>query len=487
MPNFLSRSMLYFLFCLICISFVSYTLGEVSFHPLNASNGVPIKDILLLFPCWSAFLEPIAAPIHIFATLPDIRTGMFSIILWGFIYSFIDGFYFLWKQDTVKSVFLRWGKLVFIGILYLIFMLLIPLPNWTLIKTDKNLIITDLHSHSLLSHDGVISLADNLSIHRQRGFDLVALTNHPNTFKARVTYQKETKYSSEAISGMEIPVYYGGHFYLSVFGINHNIKLPNGLAWYQGNKRPLPPQSLPDHLWSVKKLICVIHQHGGVVAVVALHLDAKEVQDLAHAGVDAFEIVNFGHHPLSEDVRQAMLQAQKKYNIALIASNDWHGWTGILNTWTVMQPDPSLRHQSLKNQVLDTIKHHGNHVIPVTAYPIHSMSNTDILFAPFIAFYQYAKTISLAQLLSLWAYFFLFLILSKYWRWQHMSLAQATQHSLFIGMSSAILWHGINLYQTWALSLIHPPLAHQVSLYAMALGVFTLLLEAYRIKRQVFN
>ncbi|MDQ6974132.1 MAG: hypothetical protein Q9M10_04555, partial [Mariprofundaceae bacterium] len=128
---------------------------------------------------------------------------------------------------------------------------------------------------------------------------------------------------------------------------------------------------------------------------------------------------------------------------------------------------------------------HGQDVLPLTAYPIHNMSTVDIVFAPFIAFYHYAKTISLAQLLSLWAYFFLFLMLSKYWRWQRMTLAQAIQHTLLIGMGSAILWHGISLYQAWTISLIHPPLAHQVSLYAMALGALSLLLESYRIKRQV--
>lgn len=478
--------LLFFIF-ISCISIIYLTVATTPFHPINATNNQAIENIYLSLSWWRALIEPMTAPLHILATLPDIRMGTLSIALWSLLIAIIYMLQHFKQNHNIQETISMWGTLLYAAILYSTFFLLVPLPNWTLIKTDKNLIITDLHSHSLLSHDGVISFADNLSIHHQRGFDLVALTNHPNTFKARITYQQETNDLSEAISGMEIPVYYGGHFYLSVFGINHQIKLPDGLAWSQGHKKPLPPQSLPDHLWSVKKLIRVIHQHGGVLAVVALNLDVKEVQGLARAGVDAFEIVNFGHHPLSDDVRQAMLQAQKKYNIALIASNDWHGWTGILNTWTVIQPDPSLHNQSLRNQVIDTMRHHGNQVIPVTAYPIHTMSNTEILFAPFIAFYQYAKTISLAQLLSLWAYFFLFLILSKYWRWKNISLAQATQHSLLIGMASAILWHGISLYQVWALSLIHPPLAYQVSLYAMVLGALTLLLEAYRIKRQVFK
>ncbi|MDQ6953012.1 MAG: hypothetical protein Q9M15_05735 [Mariprofundaceae bacterium] len=463
------------------------TVATTPFHPINAINNQAIENIYLSLSWWRALIEPMTAPLHILATLPDIRMGTLSIALWSLLIAIIYMLQHFKQNHNIQETISMWGTLLYAALLYSTFFLLVPLPNWMLIKTDKNLIITDLHSHSLLSHDGVVTLKDNLSIHQQRGFDLVALTNHPNTFKARITYQQKTNDLSEAISGMEIPVYYGGHFYLSVFGINHQIKLPDGLAWSQGHKKPLSPKNLPDHLWSVKKLIRVIHQHGGVLAVVALHLDVKEVQGLARAGVDAFEIVNFGHHPLSDDVRQAMLQAQKDYGVALIASNDWHGWTGILNTWTIIQVDPALHNQSLKKQVIDTIKQHGNQVIPVTVYPMHTMSNTEILFAPFIAFYQYAKTISLPQLLSLWAYFFLFLILSKYWKYQRMTLAQTTQHSLLIGMSTAILWHGISLYQAWTLSLIHPPLAYQVSLYAMALGAFSLLLESYRIKRQVFK
>jgi len=434
---------------------------------------------ILIFSAWNALLEPIALPLHILATLPDIRMGVVAILAWFFAILLI----YTWVHTDNWKLRLNFcGRGILYLVLYLMFALLIPLPNWALEKTNSHHITTDLHSHSLLSHDGIVTLEDNLSIHHERGYDLVALTNHPNSYQTTIEYQAAQANIPEAILGLEIPVYYGGHFYLSALGFDSTTPLPNGLIWYQGNKQPLPPKSLPSYLWSVKKLMQVIHEHGGAIAVVALHLDAKEVRDLTQAGVDAFEIVNFGHHPLPEDVRQAMLEAQKEHGVALIASNDWHGWTGILNTWTLIHPNPDLYDQSLKIQVIDALRHHGKDIVPLTAYSMHPMSHVEIVFAPFIAIYQYAKTISTPQILALWAYFFLFLLLSKYWRCKSISLMQATQHLLIIGMSSAILWHGLELYQAWNISLIHPPLAYKMSLYAIGLGVFTLLLESYHIK-----
>ncbi|MDQ6994635.1 MAG: hypothetical protein Q9M18_03470, partial [Mariprofundaceae bacterium] len=371
--------MSYFLYGLLSISFIHYIGGESIIHPLNASNDLAVKDITLQFSWWGSVLEPLSAPIHILATFPDIRIGMLSFFVWGLICLCVYLLYFFWKHHNIKEYLWISAKIIGGSLFYFIFILLVPLPNWILEKPNSTYIVSDLHSHTLLSHDGVVTLSDNLNIHQQRGYDIVALTNHASLQQNIFAYPKKNTLS--IINGLEIPVYYGGHFYLSVLGMEKGTPLPNGLAWYEGNKTPLPPASLPDHLWSVKKLIRVIHKHGGVVAVVALYLDVKEVQNLAQIGVDAFEIVNFGHHSLHQDVRQAMLQAQKERGIALIASNDWHGWTGVLNTWTLIQADPLLKDESLEVQVMDALKHHGQKVIPLTAYPIHNMTIQEMIFA----------------------------------------------------------------------------------------------------------
>ncbi|MDQ6994769.1 MAG: hypothetical protein Q9M18_04155, partial [Mariprofundaceae bacterium] len=376
-PNWLKLFALF----LFSLTFIDIFWGKAFFHPLDARTGSAYEGVHLSLSWWLSWLEPLTAPLHIISTLPDIREGMVAILLWFFLGIFIHAFYNIKKQYGIKKTVITSSKILAWFIYLLIFYLLIPLPNPSLNKEKKSLIIADLHSHNLLSHDGVVTLKDNLSIHQQRGYNLVALTNHANLEKAVIDYQAAYANSPEAVPGMEIPVYYGGHFYLSVLGMEKGTPLPNGLAWYEGNKTPLPPASLPDHLWSVKKLIRVIHKHGGVVAVVALHLDIKEVQNLAQVGVDAFEIVNFGHHSLHQDVRQAMLQAQKERGIALIASNDWHGWTGVLNTWTLIQADPLLKDESLEVQVMDALKHHGQKVIPLTAYPIHNMTIQEMIFA----------------------------------------------------------------------------------------------------------
>ena len=391
------------------------------------------------------------------------------------------------KKHSVQTMFVSLLKWFALFILYFSFVLLVPLPNWSLEKDRADLIVADLHSHSLLSHDGVVTLQDNLRMHGQRGYNLVALTNHASVTNGVIAYQAAYGVMPEAVPGMEIPVYYGGHFYLSVVGMHADMHLPDGLVWYQGEvKPPMAAEALPEHCWTVKKLIQCVHEHGGAIAVVALHLDAEEVRGLAGAGVDAFEIVNFGHHSLPEDVRQVMLQVEKEQGIALIASNDWHGWTGMLNTWTLIQNDDI--HDSLETRVLNVLRqHHGDAVIPVTAYPIHEMSVMEMIGAPFMAVFQYAKTLSKAQLTAWWGYFFIFMLLAKHWRWQKVSLSMATQHLLLLGMSTALLWHGISLYQAWLISEIRPPLAWQVSLYSMVVASFVLFLEGYRLRWLMFK
>ncbi|MDQ6974923.1 MAG: hypothetical protein Q9M10_08555, partial [Mariprofundaceae bacterium] len=88
---------------------------------------------------------------HILATLPDIRMGTLSIALWSLLIAMVYMLHHLHQHHRIKATIRMAGVLLYAALLYSTFLLLIPLPNWTLITTDKHLITTDLHSHSLLS------------------------------------------------------------------------------------------------------------------------------------------------------------------------------------------------------------------------------------------------------------------------------------------------------------------------------------------------
>lgn len=455
-----------------------------TFHPLDARTNMPIDSIDLSFPLWGSLLEPLAAPVHILAALPDIRVGMISMVVWLVVFFIAYSTYVFYKDKSIKISFYAFFNLLLLSITYLIFIALIPLPSWTLDKKNEAMIVTELHSHTLLSHDGVANLSDNLSIHKQRGYDLVAVTNHPRVLKTTLMDSKLGNRIVKAVPGKEIPVYYGGKFYLNVFGIDTSMLLPYGLYYTANNTLPPPPRPMDSVLWSVKKLIHKVHEHGGIITVVALHLNIQQVKGLIQAGVDAFEIVNIGQHPLPKDIRQVLLQAQKEKGIVLISCNDWHGWTGVMNAWTVIQEDSidTMRHETLDTRALNVLrKHQWQSVIPVIAYPIYKMTPLDIIFAPFVAVFEYIKTLSLQQLCAWGGYFILFLLLSKYWQWQRMSLAESIRHVLLIGMSVSILWHSILLFNDCLLFKIQHQLAYKISLYGMFFSGIVIIVEGIRL------
>jgi len=149
--------------------------------------------------------------------------------------------------------------------------------------------------------------------------------------------------------------------------------------------------------------INTVHQHHGIVLTVGLNLKPSDVYALAEAGVDGFEYVNYGHKPLPAPVREAMRHVQKTKGIALVASNDWHGWTGALNAWTTILTSQSGSGKLPADVVMNALRqHNAKYIIPTVSHPVHLMSVVETITAPFTSVYLYAQALSKWQLLSWW-------------------------------------------------------------------------------------
>ncbi len=56
------------------------------------------------------------------------------------------------------------------------------IPGWRLVVDNPDLIVADLHSHTIKSFDGLMSTKTNLEWHASCGYDVVGLTEHDQLF-----------------------------------------------------------------------------------------------------------------------------------------------------------------------------------------------------------------------------------------------------------------------------------------------------------------
>ena len=160
---------------------------------------------------------------------------------------------------------------------------------------------------------------------------------------------------------------------------------------------------------------------GGAVIVVTLkRLGTGDIARLADDGVDGFEIANSGHPDLPPYLRQAVLDTCRSRGLVLVASTDWHGWTGMAKTWTVMRaPGASALSpsQRAKLVVRKLREHDSADIIPVVAGYIGEPSPVRAIFSPIAESVRYAMGLSTARVISwwiwVWAVFVLWVLLHR--------------------------------------------------------------------------
>lgn len=488
---------------LLLITLISMLFGSGGFAPLDPRTGQPVSGIHLEFPLWAALFEPLTALAHIFQTQPDYRIGLISISAWIVVLAalasgVLAGRRLLRTRDKVLYGCRNSLIVLLLLVLYVATPLTSHFPNWAIQKDVPSLLVTDLHSHSMLSHDGVVAARQNLMLHQKQGFDVVAFTDYVNPHGPFEAYRDGDPSLPEAMPGIELATYYGGHFYVTVMGVDPDTPLPNGLAWMAGTQAPMPPKVLPPYVWTVRKLVGTVHEHHGVVMVVGMKLDSpRDVYGLADAGVDGFEYVNYGHWPLSDAVRHAMLDVQRKKGVLLVASNDWHGWSGSLNASTLVtgRTERQLL-EPYADVLLEALRHHdSSHIVPAVAYPVHVMGWLEGVAAPFNAVFLYARTISPGQLVAWWFWALVFTLICRRWEtdrasdWRD-SLQQVSleRRSLLWLLLAAGIWNvssGMSLMYDWFMSSSQEMFCLKISCYTLFTGLSVLFLDVWLYNRWV--
>ncbi len=353
--------------------------------PFDARDYHPATGVELSFPVAGALIEPLLAPAMALAGEPDVRITCLSTFLWiifvaAGISFYRQGFCKSRSRCSVRLFHALLAAAIATGIFlsYLCFALLMPLPGWKLSVTDPDLIVADLQTHTVYSHDGLVAPARSLVLHRAAGFDVVVFTEH-NGPAALVSTAHS--YSDEtfpyAIVGTEVREP-GRAFVLSI-------------GW-------LPEQDR----WTEQWLQNLDKQP---VIALAWKLSVADVRRLVAAGLSGFEIANAGHPNIPLEVRNAILDEAEKRNLVLVASSDWHGWSGFWRTWTTVRvPNAAQLTRAEQAQAVVTAlqQRRGQDIQPVVAGYLGSPSLLQTVFAPISALLRYGMELSPLRVAMWW-------------------------------------------------------------------------------------
>jgi hypothetical protein len=370
--------------------------------PLDARTGQAVRglDARFEFPILGAVLEPLMAPAHIILGSPNYRVSALSFAVWLVAVTGCAAFWISGRRNPRPTLagrllvsLLRAVEGAGILGLYALFVCLVRLPGHYLVVTDPGAIVADLHSHTMLSHDAIVTQGQNLAYHRERDFAVVGITDHHSAIWQSSAFAAAEVRTPEIVRGVELRIW-GADMrrgYLLALGLRRDLPFT-----YQ-NYDLLTDDGIREFIAFVKNV------HGGAVIAMYINLSADDIERLAAEGVDAFEIANFGHPELAQDTREALLAIRTKRGTALLANSDWHGWSGFARTWNVIRPGKVAG--SPGEQVVGILRAHDpERIVPIVSQMIVPPSPLRAVFAPIAETVRYAAELSPARLMSWWGW-----------------------------------------------------------------------------------
>jgi len=433
-PNFSSACAIRWyagiLLWLLFLTVVSLHSDFQTAAPFDARTGEHIDGLSLAYPTWGAVIEPFAALAQMLAGAPDMRKAVVSFLVWAIFLPFV---FALWRdlrgtrQQARRSHYQRAARFSFYSVtaslVYFAFIITVPMPTWSLQDQYSDDVSADLHTHTFLSHDGLVSPQDNFQHHRDIGDQVVVFSDHglrPRHYDM-----------NNVISGIELGVAAGD---LHIIGIGVD---PDKFD-------PVPLYGLPD----LEVLVYQIHDvHNGAVIAMSEHLRPEDVKKLVDLGIDGFEIFNEGYTPPDQPLRDALLEAQRTSGVALVADSDWHGWTTLNEQWNVFR---AAKSNSSADVVVGSIRdHHGSSVYPVTAHHPGQVSLLHNIFSPLFEAYRYAGELNHLRLASWWMWGVLLMLLVRSFETHSIDPTRGLAAALLLPVGASIFIFSFYRLASW--------------------------------------
>lgn len=406
--------------------------------PFDARDWSLIDGVRVTMPWWQLLLEPFSALGHIITGAPDFRLAAYSLAAWAF------GLSGLWVMLRYRHL-VWWRRVLWASAVALFGFWCIPammlffshihFPGWQLEVDDPQWLAADLQSHTLGSHDALIRAAYNLQWHTERGYDVVAITEHDDPAGGFYAGQLARQQNGPVVlPGVEVANEFNG-FLLGV-----------GLK----SEQPLTGWGQAKPGFSRNFVTTVTEQHEGAVIAMAWRLAPEDVEALADDGVDAFELINAGHPDIPDSVRAEMLRLERAGRIRLVSSSDWHGWGGNSRSWSLLHL-PGVKPMSHPDQVTAIVKllREGSRdeVIPLVAGYQGEVSTLRIFFAPLVEAARYAAELSPGRLLGWWLWGLLLWLAARRLRAAGIAPGRALWAGYLLLIALLLLWKGFSLYQ----------------------------------------
>jgi predicted metal-dependent phosphoesterase TrpH len=289
-----------------------------------------------------------------------------SWLFWLFILAIGIG---ISKKDKLKNILFRVLRFELGFMSLVMFCLFLPFPAPHL-NAPKSFEITDFHSHTFYSHDGLVSPKTNLFYHDNLGFTSFYDTEHGHT--AGFDKFPADKRLTTVYPGMQVST-------------TERVSL-----------LVLADKPYDGELYrnkSVKEVIDLAHSNGFIV--VCPHWWKWRYftwQQLYDFGLDGFEIYNAGYRKFSPEERRRMIDFCKQKNLLMTGSTDWHGWGYLSNVWTAVE-------RPAGSQVLDfqSLRKHITTKVLVLQRPGEIQGLFRDVFEPFVGCYYYFGSIGKRQ------------------------------------------------------------------------------------------
>ena len=437
--------------------------------PIDARTNDPLatSDVVLETPPAAIVVEPLSALATIIVGAPDYRVAAISTACWLLAGSVL--FYGMSRRHTGSYFRIANSCIFALGLtlsfaIYLCAFALVQLPSWFLAAKDPGSTIADLHSHTIASHDGIATLDENLNYHGARGYNVVAITEHFSKYwRSNPCRLGSNATPGGTICGVEIPVgsLAAHQGYLLLLGIPPDQPLLHGLlSDYESGRLA----------GGLQGFVASVHDMGGAIIALSYQLNTKAVDLLARAGVDGFEIANFGHPDISEELKSALLTAQTVHHVALVASSDWHGWGGFGRTWTLLTADASMSGTRSEKVIQILRSRDAGRIIPVVSQVMGRPTLLRGIFAPFIETIRYARGLSPYALASWWIWMFMWLGVGRYLRRNGYHVGRCFAGAILMILGGGLLIRSSGLLRIWMMGAPFPfPL--EIAAYGCAVGI----------------
>ena len=380
----------------LVLIFVVSLIAWVFHYPVHIENALtfqPEPGFGLLPSGWRLVFEPFLGILlyfnRAFYAIEELIFVLCWMIVFFIAYSIIKSFRMNNRQLIKRfllSQLLNLPILLGVWITLFVVILFIPLPNDRIVNKTTDKVLVTTHSHTVYSHDGLISQDGLLKWHQQNGFDAFFITDHSN--------HKQTLDFVNSRMGKELPgepfVFCGEEF----SGSNHLSLL--------GLKTDFSTKNQPDSAVVAKA------RADGAAIIVNHWFDGehKTLEYYKKLGVDGFEIENVATDKrYSRGVYNRIRTFCETNRLIMNGGLDFHGYGSTCTLWNAFQIPgwKNLDYRGKEEAILTIIKTHDQaklSVLLLNDRPYYDKKH--LIFSPFVTLFNYFRTLNSLQVLS-WA------------------------------------------------------------------------------------